>query len=111
MENVPIGAEDDIKAPWNEHTEIITVPVTVSITLSKQFEVNIEVDQSRIKEDKSVDISDLELKNAVNQQVILPDVAYLHLQDPRVINSYAKYSELKQDLAGWVRDDFEVIEE
>jgi hypothetical protein len=106
MENVPLGANEDSRAPWKRETETITVPVTVSITMSKQFEVCVTVDKERFNEDKGIDLTEEELKNAVGSQIILPHEVNNYLSD-----SDPSLSFIKEDLSGWNVDGFEVINE
>lgn len=91
MNNYPIGA-DTPDAPWNQvDPEPKKIEVTVSITLSKTVEV--EVTDYIVKEDSdedgnriiSYDFSKCDLKQAVRDQITLPNDN------------------------GWVEDDFEVI--
>lgn len=91
MNNYPIGA-DTPDAPWNQvDPEPKKIEVTVSITLSKTVEV--EVTDYIVKEDSdedgnriiSYDFSKCDLKQAVRDQITLPN---------------------DND---WVEDDFEVI--
>ena len=91
MNNYPIGA-DTPDAPWNQvDPEPKKIEVTVSITLSKTVEV--EVTDYIVKEDSdedgnriiSYDFSKCDLKQAVRDQITLPN---------------------DND---WIEDDFEVI--
>lgn len=92
MNNYPAGAEYDPNAPWNQvDPEPKKIEVTVSITLSKTVEV--EVTDYIVKKDSdedgnriiSYDFSKCDLKQAVRDQITLPN---------------------DND---WVEDDFEVI--
>lgn len=92
MNNYPAGAEYDPNAPWNQvDPEPKKIEVTVSITLSKTVEV--EVTDYIVKEDSdedgnriiSYDFSKCDLKQAVRDQITLPN---------------------DND---WIEDDFEVI--
>lgn len=91
MNNYPIGA-DTSDAPWNQvDPEPKKIEVTVSITLSKTVEV--EVTDYTVKKEfdeegyrgTSYDFSECNLKQAVRDQITLPN---------------------DND---WVEDDFEVI--
>lgn len=91
MNNYPIGA-DTPDAPWNQvDPEPKKIEVTVSITLSKTVEV--EVTDYTVKKEfdedgyrgTSYDFSECNLKQAVRDQITLPNDN------------------------GWVEDDFEVI--
>lgn len=77
--NVPIGADNDPNAPWNqEDPKPRTIEVTVSITLSKTVEI--EVDDYTAEEETDedgnhntyYDYSDCDLEQAVRDQIPLP---------------------------------------
>lgn len=93
MNNYPIGA-DTPDAPWNQvDPEPKKIEVTVSVTLSKTVEV--EVTDYTVKEEFdeegyrgiSYDFSECNLKQAVRDQITLPN---------------------DND---WIEDDFEVIKD
>ncbi len=95
MSNVPIGAEYDPNAPWNqEDPKPQKIEVTVSITLSKTVEV--EVTDYTAEEDYdedgyhgiNYDYSECNLEQAVRDQVTLP-------------NSVGEFND-------WIEDDFAV---
>ena len=95
MSNVPIGAEYDPNAPWNqEDSKPQKIEVTVSITLSKtvEIEVNDYTTKEEIDEDGNhnvyYDYSEYNLEQAVRDQVTLP-------------NSVGEFND-------WVEDDFAV---
>ena len=79
MSNVPIGAEYDPNAPWNqEDSKPKKIEVTVSITLSKtvEIEVNDYTAEEEIDEDGNhnvyYDYSECNLERAVRDQIPLP---------------------------------------
>ena len=95
MSNVPIGAEYDPNAPWNQvDPEPRKVEVTVSITLSKTVEVEVTdyIAEEDYDEDGyngiNYDYSECDLEQAVRDQVTLP-------------NSVGEFND-------WVEDDFAV---
>ena len=80
MSNVPIGAEYDPNAPWNqEDPKPQKIEVTVSITLSKTVEI--EVNDYTAEEDFDEDnyqgiaynFSECNLEQAVRDQITLPN--------------------------------------
>lgn len=80
MSNVPIGTENDPDAPWNkiENPER-EIEVTVSLTISKTMKVSVsdyEILDSGKDEDENyyedIDYSNCDLKEAVENQHILP---------------------------------------
>lgn len=114
MSNYPImGTSDKASAPWNEDIKSPQeVEVTVSITLSKTVKVNVDDYKIALEErDENGDLyqvydfSECNLKDAVKEQVILPQDAYKHVGYPLFDCSSEPYNDLK----GWVVDDFEVI--
>lgn len=115
----PLGA-DDSSAPWNEkELPSIKIPVTVSITLSKQFEI--EVNDYELTEEWDDDFGtyykpnyeDCDLKQAVKNQIYLPHELSDLLKKQKVAGKFNKYTEKKiiEDLSNWCVDDFEVISE
>ena len=86
------------KAPWNqEDPKVRKIQVTVSLTLSKTLEVNVN------------DADNYNLKDVVREQIVLPSEAYkLHW-----FNCFSNpvVQDILEDLKGWNEDDFEVIEE
>lgn len=111
--NYPAGA-DTRDAPWNEEDNPTKdIIVTVSITLSKTLPIKVsdyKIVDSGIDEDgnsfQDIDYSDCDLKGAVEEQVILPQKAYLFV-NCRHPNGKKAYS----NLHGWNIDDFEVIKD
>ena len=105
--NYPAGA-DTRDAPWNEEDNPTKdIIVTVSITLSKTLPIKVsdyKIVDSGIDEDgnsfQDIDYSDCDLKGAVEEQIILPHKACIHV---------LPHSKVCDDLAGWNVDEFEVI--
>ena len=99
----PAGAEHDPNAPWNqEDIPEREVEVTVSITLSKTLKI--KVSDYTVDSEGNVDYSDCNLREAVENQIILPQEAYKYV-NPYTFNKH----ETIEDLSNWDVDDFEVI--
>lgn len=111
----PAGAEYSKDAPWNEHlNKPVKTKVTVSMTLSK--EVEIEVDDYKIDDEGNLDFSDCDLKAAVREQIYLPDEAGDNLEwaeaffDTNLKPNYkSTHSRMVENLENWNVDDFEVV--
>ena len=105
--NVPIGADNDPNAPWNQgDNPEKEVEVTVSITLSKTVKIKVS-DYTVLDSDKDengeyfedISYSDCDLRSEVERQVILPQDAYkLQLIETKA----------RRDLEDWNVDDFAV---
>lgn len=110
MSNLPLGAEYDSNAPWNqEDNPEREIEVLVSITMSKTVKVKVSdyhIINSGKDEDgdyfEDIDYSECDLKGAVESQIVLPHKAYQH-----VLNTVS--DRVKKDLEGYHVDDFEVI--
>ena len=99
----PAGAEHDPNAPWNqEDIPEREVEVTVSVTLSKTLKI--KVSDYTVDSENNVDYSDCNLREAVENQIILPQEAYKYV-NPYTFNKH----ETIEDLSNWDVDDFEVI--
>ena len=99
----PAGAEHDPNAPWNqEDIPEREVEVTVSVTLSKTLKI--KVSDYTVDSEGNVDYSDCNLREAVENQIILPQEAYKYV-NPYTFNKH----ETIEDLSNWDVDDFEVI--
>lgn len=100
--NYPEGA-DTPDAPWNQESqEYKRIKVTVSITLSKDLEIDVNdytIDKDEFLKCDRIDFSDCDLKTAVKTQHILPDEVY----------KYVDRDYLKEELKNWIVDDLEVI--
>lgn len=110
----PAGTEYTKDAPWNEHLKKpVKIKVTVSMTLSKEFEI--EVDDYNIEDDGTLDFSDCDLKAAVRDQIYLPDEAGNNIEflkekaktDYKVYETVSK--KMIEEFKDWNVDDFEVI--
>ena len=104
--NYPIGA-DTKDAPWNQvDNPEREIEVTVSVTLSKTVKIKVsdyEITDSGKDEDgeyfEDIDYSNCDLKDAVKEQVILPQSAHMYVKsNPKV----------HEDLSNWCVDDLEV---
>lgn len=95
--NLPEGAEYDPKAPWNQpNLPSKTIPVTVSVTLSRTLNIKVAdytIKEKGVDEDgyywEDIDYSDCDLVSAVSKQHILPQTL----------------------CTAWTVDEFEVIPE
>lgn len=104
--NYPLGA-DNPDAPWNqEENPEREIEVTVSVTLSKTIKVKVsdyDIINSGKDEDgeyfEEVDYSNCDLKSAVEEQIALPQNAYIYVKSK---------PEVHEDLSNWCVDDFEV---
>lgn len=103
----PPGAEHDPNAPWNQvDNPEREIEVTVSVTLSKTVKVRVsdyKITDFGKDEDgecfKDIDYSDCDLKGAVEEQIVLPQSAYMYVKNnPKV----------HEDLSNWCVDDLEV---
>lgn len=115
----PLGADNN-SAPWNEkELPSIKIPVTVSITLSKQFEI--EVNDYELTEEWDDDFGtyfkpnykNCDLKQAVENQIYLPHILGVLFKKKKIAEKFNTYTEKKiiKDLSDWCVDDFEVIKD
>ena len=104
--NYPMGA-DTKDAPWNQvDNPERKIEVTVSVTLSKTVKIKVsdyEITDSGKDEDgeyfEDIDYSNCDLKGAVEDQIVLPQTAYIYVEsNPKV----------HEDLSNWCVDDLEV---
>ena len=110
----PPGAEFDPNAPYNEkELPEKEIEVTVSITLSKTVKIKVSDYTVYSNEDDSgnhfeeVDYSDCNLKEAVENQVYLPQEAGQLIEDFAIGTVKAK--NIAKDLSDWNVDEMEVI--
>lgn len=106
------------KAPFNSKKEKI-IPVTVSVTMSKQFYVIVDnykiVDKGK-NEDGSyyeeIECDEETLKQAIKEQINLPQDGG-NLIDSAIRHDLPNKSKDKvtKDLKDWCVDDFEVIQD
>lgn len=106
--NYPEGA-DNPNAPWYEReNKPVEVEVTVSITLSKTVKISVYDYEKTLEKDEddipfvNIDLEGCNLKEAVKEQIILPQDAY---------RSMLPETKTYKDLSGWNVDDFEVVKE
>ena len=105
--NYPVGS-DTKEAPWNEVEQSSEeIEVTVSITLSKTLKIKVkdyEIISEGVDEDgnpyRSVSFKDCNLKDAVLNQICLPQNAYKYI---------LAHTPVYYNLKDWNVDDFEVI--
>lgn len=104
--NYPLGA-DNPDAPWNQkENPEREIEVTVSVTLSKTIKVKVsdyDIIDSGKDEDgeyfEDIDYSNCDLKGAVEEQIVLPQNAYIYVKsNPKV----------HENLSNWCVDDLEV---
>lgn len=104
--NYPLGA-DNPDASWNQkENPEREIEVTVSVTLSKTIKVKVsdyEITDSGKDEDgeyfEDIDYSNCDLKGAVEEQIVLPQNAYIYVKsNPKV----------HENLSNWCVDDLEV---
>lgn len=104
--NYPCGT-DEPNAPWNQaDNPEREIEVTVSVTLSKTVKIKVsdyEINDSGKDEDgeyfEDIDYSNCNLKDAVEEQVILPQSAHMYVKGN---------SKVQEDLSNWYVDDLEV---
>ncbi len=100
----PLGAQYDPNAPYNQKDNPeIEVDVLVSITLSKSVKVRVS---DYILDGDNIDLSDTDLKSAVEDQFILPNESHKWVTPFTMVDAKAK-----SDLENWNIDEFEVIKE
>lgn len=117
--NCPLlSKSEEEKAPWNqENPEPKKVKVTVSITLSKTFDIEVSdyTAEDEVDEDgnhfTSYNFSDCDLKQAVEDQITLPNKAFDELHHAVFLTEDCQARHSLEDLKDWCVDDFEVVEE
>lgn len=87
------------------------VNVTISVTLSKTVEVEVndyKINNKGFDENhdyyEDIDYSDCDLKKAVEEQIILPHKAY-----KTIMANTERSKKAYEDLKGWDVDDYEVV--
>lgn len=116
--NYPIMSTiEESQAPWNETEK--EVEVLVSVTLSKKVKVNIPSISESINRDEDgnpyvneSDISDLELEDAVMDQVFMPQELSEHIESYLNRHNYKINSscmKILNDGANWDVDEFTVM--
>ena len=107
----PPGAEFDVNAPYNQkELPEKEIEVTVSITLSKTVKIKVSDYTIYSNEDDNgkcfdeIDYSDCNLKEAVEEQITLPQNAYNYIT-PKSNKEVQAIFDLKE----WNVDEMEVI--
>lgn len=111
--NYPTGA-DTKDAPWNQvDNPEREIEVTVSVTLSKTVKIKVSdytITDSGKDEDgdyfEEVDYSDCDLKEAVEEQIYLPQEAGQLIENLATETAKAK---MVKDLSNWNVDEMEVV--
>ncbi len=99
MDNYPPGAANDPDAPYNQP---LAEPyeVTVSMTLSKTFTIDV------LKhEDRLVDEADVRLQH------FLPDEMLKIVSKPDTEYKKILLNQMKSDASDWIVDDIAIVEE
>ena len=111
-DNIPIGS-DTSDAPWNQvSNDPVKVKVTVSMTLSKTVEIEVDDYTTYIDEgDLCNNFSDCNFYDAVRDQVWLPNEIHEALSKVVVDSKNKEAIKRLKDLEDWEVDDFEVIPE
>ena len=110
----PLGS-DTKNAPWNEEElPEREIEVTISVTLSKTVKIKVSdytITNSGKDEDgdyfEDVDYSNCNLREAVEEQIYLPQEAGQLIEDFAV--GTAKAKNIAEDLSNWNVDEMEVI--
>lgn len=116
--NCPLLSKlEEERAPWNqEDKEPKKITVTVSMTLSKDVEVEVTdyIAKNEVDEDNNdtvnYDFSECDLKKAVENQITLPSEAYNKLHHAIYLTKDWQAKDSIEDLKDWCVDDFTVIE-
>lgn len=116
--NYPLMSQsEEEKAPFNEDIkEPKKIKVTVSITLSKDVDIEVSdyTTEDNVDEDgnhfTSYDFSECDLKQAVEDQITLPNEVYNKLHHAVFLTEDYQARDSMKDLKDWCVDDFEVIE-
>ena len=103
----PMSQSEWDNAPWNQvDNPEREIEVTVSVTLSKTVKIKVsdyEITDSGKDEDgeyfEDIDYSNCNLKDAVEEQVILPQNAHMYVKGN---------SKVQEDLSNWYVDDLEI---
>ncbi len=114
MNNLPIGAENNSSAPYNEkELKEREIDVLISLTISKSVKIKVSdysiVDSGNDGDNsyfEDIDYSECDLNNVVHQQVILPQDACKHF----IINTKAGKKAF-DDSQNWIVNDLTIIKE
>lgn len=112
--NCPVGS-DTKNAPWNQvDNPEIEIEVTVSITLSKTVKIKVsdyEITGCNMDDEghcfSEIDYSNCNLKEAVEEQIFLPQEAGLLIKDFDI--KTRKADAIVEDLSNWSVDEMEVV--
>lgn len=107
--NYPIMSQSEWdNAPWNEEeNDEIEVEVTVSVTLSKTFKIKTKnYTYYKDSEGESIELNESDLKEDVENQIVLPQEAYEYIP-----GNTSKGKAAIKDLKDWNVDDIAVMEE
>lgn len=118
MSNYPnLTSSEEINAPWNkEENKPIEMEVTVCMTISKTFKI--QVDDYKLVEDDDgstfIDDSYCNFYEAIKEQVYLPtEIGDELKQDFKYKDkiSLHKYKKVIEDIQDWNIDDLNIIRE
>ena len=99
MDNYPLGAANDSNAPYNQP---LSEPykVTVSMTLSKTFTIDVLKHKDRLVNEVDVRL-----------QHFLPDEILKIVSKPDTEYKKALLNQIKNDASDWIIDDIAIVEE
>lgn len=109
---------EESQAPWNESQK--EIEVLVSVTLSKKVKVNIPSSLENINYDEDGnsiiddDVSDIELENAVSEEIFMPQEISQHMRNYLTRHKYkinSQCEKILKDGSGWNIDEFTVIKD
>lgn len=117
--NYPLMTQsEEERVPFNEDVRMPKkVKVTVSITLSKTVDIEVSdyTTEDEVDEDGNhttiYNFPEYVLKQAVEDQITLPNEAFDKLHHAVFLTEDYKARESMEDLKDWCVDDFEVVEE
>ena len=96
----PLGTEYNPEAPWNERKEVVsTIEIDVTITIKKK--INIKLSEDYINSAKDIPYSIL--LDAVREQILLPQDAYLY-----VCGDVERRKKAFNSLIGWKEIDLQI---
>lgn len=109
---------EESQAPWNESQK--EIEVLVSVTLSKRVKVNIPTSLKNINYDEDGnsiiddDISDIELENAVSEEIFMPQEISQHMRNYLIRHKYkinSQCEKILKDGSNWNIDEFTVVKD
>ena len=96
----PLGTEFNPEAPWNEKEEIMaTKDIDVTITIKKRIKIKLPEYYVNSIKDTPYSV----LQNAVREQVLLPQDAYLY-----VCGDIERRKKAFDSLLGWEEIDLQI---